>query len=107
MKKIEYIILFSAIFLIGILIDLMFTQFIVRKIGIWDNLIVAGVFTCIYGYSYNLRRNHVCHYTIPVGNSNLNDNVRILTHKCECGAINETTAHKDSVAYKKFIHEIR
>ena len=106
MKHIHLIIVFVSIFLIGIVIDLLFIQFIQGQIGIWDNLIVALFFTFILWYFDHKRRTHICHFTIPISNKEINENIRVLTHKCVCGKLNETTVHVESVAYKEFIHEI-
>ena len=106
MKNIKLTIIFTAITLIGLVIDLLFSKFIISQVGILDNMIIAFMFTFILGYSDYKRRTHICHYTIPVKNEKVNENVRALTHRCVCNKENTETAHKDSEAYKRFIHEI-
>jgi len=106
MKKIDLIIVFVAIFLIGIVVDLLFIQFIEGQIGIWDNLIIALFFTFLLWYSDNERRTHICHFKIPVSNKVVDENTRDLTHRCECGNVNTVNVHKNSLTYKKFIHEL-
>lgn len=106
MKKIHLIVTAISLFLLTTLIDLLFGLFIESQISYGSNITLSLIFTFIAWYLGHLGNDHTCNFTEPVRNKKVNENTRNLTHKCICGKENTVNVHKDSLAYKEFIHEI-